>query len=104
MIPFQPRSAVTYEICQVNMSLRVQQNVIRFDVTMDDALRVNISERTAQLCNPESNGILCKAFSRDMEPQITTVHQIHYNVASKISMRIRGGGGKESWTHMYSIS
>lgn len=59
---------VTYEICQVNMSLRVQQDVIWLDVAMNDALGVDISERAAQLCNPEPNGIFRETFSRDMEP------------------------------------
>ena len=73
------------------MPLRVQQNVIRFDVAMNDALRMDIFERAAQLCNPESNSILRKAFPRDMEPQVTTIHQIHHNVSSKISMRLERG-------------
>lgn len=58
---------------------------------MNNTLGMDISERAAQLCNPEPNGILCEAFPRNMEPQVTTVHQIHHNVASKISMRIGRG-------------
>lgn len=100
--PFPSRKAGTYEICQVNMPLRVQQNIIWFDIAMNDALRMDIFERAAQLCNPKSNSILRKAFPRDMEPQVTTIHQIHHNVSSIISMRLERGW--ESGTHMYSIS
>lgn len=65
----------------MDMSLRIQEDVVRLDIAVDDTLRVDISQRAAYLCDPEPNGVLCEAFSRDMEAQITTIHQIHYNVA-----------------------
>ena len=93
----------TYEICQMDMTFRIQQNVIRLHISVNDTLRVDISQRTAKLCNPKSDSFLCKAFSRDMEPQVTTIHQIHDNVAFLRSVRRITGKGSNRDVHVFDI-
>ena len=67
------------------MSLGIQQDIVRLDVTMDNSLRVDISQSTTQLSYPEAHCLLCETFPRDVEPQVTTIHQIHHNVSSQLS-------------------
>lgn len=99
-----------YEIGQMDVTLRIQQDVIRLNIPVYDALGVDISQSTTQLRDPESHGLFCEAFSRDVEPQITTVHQVHHNVTFQGSAS--GARGGPEWlyvedcckTHIYSIS
>lgn len=37
----------TYKVCQVHMSISVEENVVWLYVTVDDILAVNISQGTA---------------------------------------------------------
>jgi hypothetical protein len=53
----------TYKIREMNMPFRVQEHIVGFEITVNDPLRVNISERTPQFCNPKSYGLLSEAFS-----------------------------------------
>lgn len=48
----------TYEIGQMDMAIGVQEDVIRLDISVDDVLGVNIPQGTAQLGDPEPDGLL----------------------------------------------
>ena len=56
------------------MTLRVEQNIVWFHVSVYNALSVNVSKRTAQLCHPEPDGIVGEGLSRDMKSKITAIH------------------------------
>lgn len=58
------------------MTIGVEEHVVRLDVSVDDALTMDVSQGTAQLGNPEANSLFSKCFSRDMESQIATTHQV----------------------------
>lgn len=66
--------ASTYEICQVNVTIGIQENVVGFDISVDDVLLVNIPQSTAQLCNPESDSLFGEGLSGDVESQIAAAH------------------------------
>lgn len=74
----------------MNMPLRVKQDIVWLDVTMDDSLRVNVPQSATQLSNPESHSLLRETFPRDMEPEVTAIHQIHHNVTSQLSVTADG--------------
>lgn len=74
----------------MNMPLRVKQNIVRLDVTMDNSLRVNVPQSATQLSYPEPHGLLCETFPRDVETEITAIHQIHHNVTSQLSVTADG--------------
>lgn len=52
---------------------------------MNNALRVNIFQSTPEFGHPKAHRFLSKAFSWDMESQITAIHQIHHDITSQIS-------------------
>lgn len=56
------------------MSLRIEQNIIRLDIAMDDALAVDVIEGASKFGNPEPDAVLCEAFSRDMKTKVSTSH------------------------------
>lgn len=62
------------------MTLRVQQDIIRLDIPVDDALFVNVFQCTSQLCNPESNGLFGESLSRNVESQVPAIHQVYHQV------------------------
>lgn len=47
----------------MNMAIGIEEYIIGLDIPVDNALSVNISQCTAQLSDPEPDGILCKCFS-----------------------------------------
>jgi hypothetical protein len=63
------------------MSFRIQQHVVRLEITMDDALRVDIPQGTSQLCHPKPHCLLGETLPRNMKPKIAAIHQIHHDVA-----------------------
>lgn len=72
---------ITYEVSQMDMPFRVQQHVVGFEIAMNDTLRVDVLQSTAQLGNPKSHRFLSETFPRDMEPKITAIHEIDHDVA-----------------------
>jgi hypothetical protein len=69
----------------MDMALRVQQHVVRFQVSMDDSLRMDVLQRTTQLGHPESHRLFRETLSRNVKPEITPVHQVDDNVATSLS-------------------
>lgn len=104
LVSFKSRHStkMAYKISQMDVSFGIQENVIRLDIAMNDTLRVNIPQGATHLSNPELDGLLRKTFSRDMESQVTAVHQINHDIASQISTAQRKE--RPFVTHMYSIS
>lgn len=65
---------VPYEIGQVHVSLGIQQDVIRLDVAVHNALPVDVAQSTAELRDPEADGVLGEGLARDVEAQIAAIH------------------------------
>jgi hypothetical protein len=63
-----------YEIRQMDVAIGIEKHIVRFNITVNDALAVDVSQRAAQLGNPEPDGLFCKGFSRDMKPQVASAH------------------------------
>lgn len=63
------------------MSLRIKQHIVGLEITMDNALRVDIPQGTSQLCHPKPHCLLGETLPRNMKPKIAAIHQIHHNVA-----------------------
>lgn len=94
----------TYKIGQVDMALGVEQHVVGLHVAVYDTLGMDVSQGTAQLGNPEANGILREGLPRNMESEIAAIHEIDHNVSSRESAEAETGTGRVSRTHMYSMS
>lgn len=43
-------------ICEFNVSLRVEQHIVQFEISVDDAALVEVVERQTDLCRIESEG------------------------------------------------
>lgn len=81
-----PVSGVTYEICQVDMAVGVEQHVVRLDVSVHDALLVDVAHGASQLGHPEPHGLLGEGLSRDVEAQVAAVHEVDYDVSGRVSV------------------
>jgi hypothetical protein len=66
----------------MDVTLRIEKNIVGFEITMNDALRVDISQCAAEFCHPKPYSFFGKAFSRDVETQITAIHKIDNDVTS----------------------
>jgi hypothetical protein len=64
----------------MNVTIGVEQYVVRFDIAVDDVLAVYISQSASKLGNPKPNSLFGESLSRDVEPQISTSHQIDHKV------------------------
>ena len=73
--------ARTHKVGQMDVAVRVKQDVVRLDVPVYDALTVYVADGAAELCYPEAHGVLCKCLARDVEAEVTAVHQINDDVA-----------------------
>lgn len=63
------------------MTFRIQQHVIGLDITMDDALGVDVFQGTAEFRGPESHCFLGETFAGNVESKIATIHEIDNDVA-----------------------
>lgn len=75
-----PEGMLTYKVCQVNVSIGVQEHVVRFDISVDDILAVYVFQRTSQLSNPEPDRLFREGLPRYVETQITATHQVHNKI------------------------
>jgi hypothetical protein len=92
----------THKIGQMNVAVRVEQDVVGLDVSVDDALLVDVSHGASELGHPEAHRLLGKCFSRDVESQIAAIHEVDDNVSVGVSvMRVGGLGGIR---YRYSMS
>jgi hypothetical protein len=56
-----------YEVCQVNMAIRIQKYVVWLDVTVYYAHGVYVAEGTAEFTHPEAHGVFGEGLSRDVK-------------------------------------
>jgi hypothetical protein len=73
---------MTYEICQMDVALGVEQHVVGLDVPVHDALLVDVPHGAAKLCYPEAHRLFSEGLAGDVEPKIAAIHQIDYDVAA----------------------
>jgi hypothetical protein len=94
-------NVMTYEVCQVDHAVGIEQHVIGLDVPVHDALAVYVPDCAAKLCYPKPHCFLCKGFPRNVEPKIAAVHQIDHDVSTDCQQAMF-----RIWrvTYRYSIS
>ena len=86
------------------MAIGVEQDIVRLDVSVDDILAVNIAQGTAQLGDPEADGLFCERFSRDMESEITAAHKVDNEVPFQEGVSKRMVSRSYRMSYMYSMS
>lgn len=64
----------THKVRQMHVPFRVQQHIVRLDISVDDALLVYVSQGASELGNPKSDRLFCESLPRDMESKIASVH------------------------------
>ena len=67
-----------YKICQMYMSIGIEEHVIWLHVSVDNTLSVYVPQGTTQLGDPESDSFFGECLSRDMEEEIAATHEIDY--------------------------
>ena len=65
----------------MHVAVRVQQDVVRLDVSVHNALLVDVAHGTPKLGHPEPHSLLRERLSRDVESQVAAVHEIDHNVS-----------------------
>jgi hypothetical protein len=75
---------VSYKVGQMHMAILIQQDIVRFYVSMYDALPVDIPQRTAKLGKPESNSLFGEGFARYVESKVSTSHEVYNEVPVRI--------------------
>ena len=75
----------TYKIGQVNVTIRVEQHIIRLDVPVHDALLMDVAHGASKLRHPKAHCLLCERLSRDVESQVAAVHEIDHDVSDSVS-------------------
>lgn len=50
----------THKVSKMDMSFRIEQYIVRLDISMNDALLVDILKSTPKLGNPKPHGFLLK--------------------------------------------
>jgi hypothetical protein len=79
------------------VAVRVQQNVVRLDISVHNALLVDVAHGTPKLGHPEPHGLLCERLSRDVESQVAAVHEIDHNISAPCQP---GAGAVSSSRHV----
>jgi hypothetical protein len=64
----------TYKISQMDVSVRIKQDVVWLDIPVYDALLVYVADGTAQLCDPEAHSVFGKRLPRNVKAQVSAVH------------------------------
>lgn len=70
----------SYKISKMDMAVRVEQDVVGFDVAVYNVLLVDITKGTTQLRDPEADGIFAEGFARYVEAQVAARHEVDDNV------------------------
>jgi hypothetical protein len=71
----------TYKVCEVNVTLCVQQDVVRLDISVYYAHVMYVFQCAAQLRNPEAHRLFCECFSRNVKAKVTARHEIDDKVS-----------------------
>lgn len=64
----------------MHVAICVEKDVVGLDVAVNNVLAVDVAEGTAQLCNPESNGLFCEGLSGDVESKVAAAHEVDHEV------------------------
>ena len=87
------------------MTLCIQQDIVRLDISVYYAHVVYVFQRAAQLRNPEAHRLFCERFSRNVKAKVTARHEIDHKVSgpavSMLCLGSRVGGAR---TYRYSMS
>ena len=81
----------------MDVAFRVEQNVVWLDVSVDNALLVYVAHGATELGYPKAHGVFCEGLARDVEAQITAVHEIDDNVPGVVSV-VSGASGARGYT------
>jgi len=63
------------------MAIRIQKYVIRLHIAVHNVPLVDVYQSASDLRHPEPYSILCKCFAVDMKPQVSTIHEVHHDIA-----------------------
>lgn len=91
------------------MPLGVEQDIVRLDVSVNDVLGMDIAEGAAQFSNPETDSLLGKRLSGDVESQVAAAHQIDDEIPGEYAVSIgfhQTGRCNLSWeggSHVFDI-
>lgn len=69
-----------YEIREMYVAVCVQENIVWFDITVDDALTMYVPQSAPQLGYPEPDGFFRKGLPGDVESQVAAAHEINDKV------------------------
>ena len=64
------------------MTVRVQQHIVRLDIPVHNALLMDVAHGASKLSHPKSHCLLCECLPRNVESQVTAVHEIDYDVSA----------------------
>lgn len=79
------RGRAAYKVGQVNVALRIQQDVVWFHISVDNALIMDVAQSAAKFGDPEADGRFGEAFSGYVEAEITSAHQINDQISGHVS-------------------
>lgn len=89
------------------MPIGIKEDIVRFDIPVNDTLAVNVSQGAAQLGNPKANGLLGESLPGYVKAKIAAAHQVNHQIPGRRSSVV-GQGFMEvearEETHMYSMS
>jgi hypothetical protein len=71
-------------------AIRIQQHVVRLDISVHDALLVYVPHCATKLRHPKAHGLLGERLPRDVEAQVAAIHQIDYYVSAPVSSCLPG--------------
>lgn len=77
------------------MTFRIQKYVVRLDVSVHNALLVDIADRATELSNPKAHSLFGKGLARDVKAQIAAIHQVYHDVSSTVRPMTGELGGSQ---------
>jgi hypothetical protein len=63
------------------MSFRIQEHIVWLQISMNDALRMDILQGTTKLGHPEPHRLFRETFPRDVKSEITAIHKINHDIS-----------------------
>jgi hypothetical protein len=69
----------------MDMAVRVQQHIVRLDVTVYNALLMDIPHGASQLSYPKPHRLLCERLPGYVESEVAAIHQVYHDVPRDVS-------------------